>query len=118
MTKVCDECRTIFKVLSRLVDGDTGERVYVLTGGEEAGLRLAACVDSRTWTTLLTTANLSGMARQVGIDSEEFKQESERALSGQPRATETFFYSVTHTSGGLQLSWKRHLLPDNVKVCV
>ena len=108
----------LFKVLSRLVDGDTGERVYVLTRREEAGLRLVACVDRRTWTALLTTANLSGMARQVGIDSEEFKLETGRALSGQPRATETFVYSVTHKSGGLQLSWKRHLLPDNVKVCL
>ena len=108
----------VWKVLSRLVDGESDACVYVLTGREEAGLRLVACENSRTWTALLTPANLSGMARQVGIDTQEFTDETERALSGQPRPRETFVYSVAHNPEGLQLYWKRHLLPDNIKVCV
>lgn len=56
------------------------------------------------------------MARQAEIDSEDFKRETERALRGQPGATENFVYSVTHKSEELQLTWKRHLLPEDVKV--
>ena len=100
------------------MDGDTGKCVYLLTGREEAGLRLVACEDSRTWSVLLTTANFSVMARQVGVEAKEFTGETERALTGQPRATEHFVYSMAQKPQGLQLTWKRHLLPGNIKVFV
>ena len=105
------------KVLSRLDDGDTGECAYVLTTGTKgAGMRLVACQGNRTWVLQLAASDLECMAREAGLLPDEFKRETERALARRPRATETFVYSIASEREGLRLAWKRHLLPDNIKV--
>lgn len=72
---------------------------------------------TEAWTTQLTRENLASMATKIGIETEEFIRETERALSGQPLSSECFAYNVCREAERLRVIWKRHLLTDNVKVC-
>ena len=74
------------------------------------------CAGTEAWVTLLTTESLCSMAASVGVETEEFTQETERALMGQPLSTENFVFNVSREAEGLRMIWKRHLLADNVKV--
>lgn len=89
---------------------------FILAGRDGAGFQLTACTGTEAWTTQLTGADLSSMATTIGIETEEFTGEMERALTGQPLNSERFAYSVRRETEGLQVTWKRHLA-DSVKVC-
>lgn len=91
--------------------------MYVLAGREEVGLQLTVFTSTEAWTTQLTRENLASMATKIGIETEEFIRETERALTGQPLGSECFSYSVCREAEGLRVIWKRHLPKDNVKVC-
>lgn len=90
--------------------------MHVLVCRDEAGMKLTVCAGTRGWAGVLTAAELRSMASAVGMDTEEFAKETERALTGRPQGTEKFVYSARYEAERLQLVWKRHLLADNVKV--
>ena len=90
----------------------------MLTCRERAGLRLTVYAGTKTWTGALTAAEMRSMASEVGMETNEFIQETERAIKGKPKIKEHFVYDVSHDDGRLQLIWKRHLLSDNIKVSV
>ena len=88
----------------------------MLSGRESGGLRLTVCAGTQAWATLLTATKISSMAAVVGMDAEDFLQETERAFARQPLSTENFVYNVHREAEGLRVAWKRHLLADDVKV--
>ena len=102
------------QILSRLAT-ENGS-VHVLACREEQGLKLTVCAGTRAWAGVLIAAELSSMASVVGMEPEEFTQETERALTGRSLGTENFAYSIRYEAERLHLAWKRHLPADNIKV--
>ena len=88
----------------------------MLTRREGAGLQVTAYAGTQAWATFLTPRDLETLATEVGLATEEFTRETERALAGRQLSSENFVFSVSRDATGLRLAWKRHLLADNVKV--
>ena len=100
--------------MSRLEAGD--EYIYILTFREASDLKLTIYARSRTWSVTLTTTELRSMASKVGIDIDDFTDETYRAFTNKPNKNEYFVYNLNNDDDGLVLVWKRHLLKENIKV--
>ena len=102
------------QILSRLETED--ECIYILTCREGAELKLTVYSRNKTWFVTLAAAKLRSMASKVGIEGNEFTEETHRAITGKPKCNENFVYNVSNENGGLLFVWKRHLIKDNIKV--
>ena len=59
--------------------------------------------------------NLISATVQVSLDEQDFKDETVKALTRKNLGLSNFVYSSTRTGSKLELTWKKHIISDNIK---
>ena len=52
---------------------------------------------------------------QVSLDEDQFREETMKALTRQELGIMNFVYSAVKKGSTLELTWKKHILSDNIK---
>lgn len=107
----------VTRCLSRLeLEGSAGS-LYAVTAYDGSVLTVTAANGSQTWTGQLTAKELAEMAKEIKMSSKDFITETLKALTREKMGSMAYVYSTRACSGDrLQLSWKRCLKVDNIKL--
>jgi len=102
--------------LAKLQVEDDSRPLYILTKSEGDGISITVSDGGQAWGGRLIGKQMGEMALKVRMEEEQFYSETLKALTRENMGELNFVYSMrVCPSGSLELTWKKHLISDNIK---